>query len=507
MTRVKINIIANFLGQGWVYALQLVLVPTYLKLLGIEAYGLIGFFAVLSTTMQVFDLGLAQTTNREVARWSADPNATLSPRTILRTLEPIYLLVGVLLGVSVVLLSPVIAHRLIKADSLPPEVVAESVRLMAAVVAIQWMQNLYLSALAGLQRQVAINLYRACYAAVGGIGGILSLLLVSAHVVTLFRWYIAASVCGLFGAALLARLTLPRDPGDRGFQRALLGRIWRFAAGSSLINMTALAVSQADKWILIAIVSLEKFAYYALASSLANALYGVVGPVLGAVFPRLTALVARGDEVATRGVYSATSQLVSVLAFPLGLTLALFSHQVLALWTHSETVAAHSSPIATILVLGTMLNCAMFVPYNLQLAYGWTRLGLSVTVAFLVTMVPASIMLATRYGPIGTASVWLALNSVYFIVGVWLTHRRVLKGAASTWYLRDVLPPSLAALLVVGLARLALPADIRGPALVAYLVAVVVGAAAAGVLSAPFLRGWVGQRLTLLRESWGRHST
>ena len=165
-----------------------------------------------------------------------------------------------------------------------------------------------------------------------------------------------------------------------------------------------------------------------------------------------------------------------------------------------------SSAIATILVLGTMLNCAMFVPYNLQLAYGWTRLGLSITVAFLVTMVPASIVLATRFGPVGAASVWLALNLAYFAVGVPLTHRRVLKGAAPDWYLRDVLPPLLAALLVVGLARLALPAGITRPALLASLIAVVLGAAAASVLSAPFLRGWIGQRLALVRESWGRPS-
>ena len=506
MTRVKVNIIANFLGQGWVYALQLVLVPMYLKLVGIEAYGLIGFFVMLSTTMQVFDLGLAQTTNREVARWSADPTTSLSPRTILRTLEPIYLLVGVLLGASIVVLSPVIAHRLIKADALPAEVVAESVRLMAAAVTLQWMQTLYLSTLAGLQRQVAINLYRGCYAALSGLGGIIALVLVSAQIETLFRWYVAASAGGLLGAALLVRSTLPRDPGDRGFQPALLRRIWRFAAGSSLINMTALAVSQADKWILLAIVSLEKFAYYAIASSLASALYGVVGPVLGAVFPRLTALVARGDEIAIRGVYGAASQLVSALAFPLGLTLALFSQEVLVLWTRSEAVAAQSSTIATILVLGTMLNCAMFVPYNLQLAYGWTRLGLSITVGFLVTMVPASIVLANRYGPIGAASVWLALNVAYFAVGVPLTHRRVLKGAASGWYLRDVLPPLLAALLVVGLARLALPAGIAAPALVAFLITVVLGAAAASVFSVPFLRGWVGQRLALVRAGWGRPS-
>jgi O-antigen/teichoic acid export membrane protein len=167
---------------------------------------------------------------------------------------------------------------------------------------------------------------------------------------------------------------------------------------------------------------------------------------MGALFPRFNALVAKADEVNLRSVYHAASQLASALVFPIAFTLALFSYEVLSLWTRNEMVADRSSSIATVLVLGTCLNCVMFVPYNLQLAFGWTRLGLSITVTFLVTLVPASIVLATRYGPIGVASVWLVLNVLYFAVGPYLTHRRVLQGAAPVWYLRDVFPPMLAAL-------------------------------------------------------------
>ena len=47
MSLLKRNIIANFAGQGWAALMALAFVPLYIKFLGIEAYGLIGFFAML----------------------------------------------------------------------------------------------------------------------------------------------------------------------------------------------------------------------------------------------------------------------------------------------------------------------------------------------------------------------------------------------------------------------------------------------------------------------------
>ena len=73
MSSLKINILANFAGQAWSGLLTLALVPVYIKFLGIEAYGLIGFYAMLQGMLVVLDFGLGQTLNRELARYSALP--------------------------------------------------------------------------------------------------------------------------------------------------------------------------------------------------------------------------------------------------------------------------------------------------------------------------------------------------------------------------------------------------------------------------------------------------
>lgn len=43
----KRNLIANYLGQSWTALMGLAFIPLYIKYLGIEAYGLIGLFALL----------------------------------------------------------------------------------------------------------------------------------------------------------------------------------------------------------------------------------------------------------------------------------------------------------------------------------------------------------------------------------------------------------------------------------------------------------------------------
>lgn len=491
MTRVKLNIIANFVGQGWIYALQLALVPLYLRALGVESFGLVGLFTMLNVAAQVFDLGLAQTANREAARWTSESRAQASPRTVLATLLPIYAALGVGVATLIFVLAPVIASRVIQAEHLSPDVMAQAVRLMAGAVMFQWLQSLFMSVLSGLQRQVTVNLFRAVYGTFSGLGAVTILFLVSPTVLALFTWYVGASLVGLLAAAGLAYAVLPRHVDDRGFDSALLRTVWRFALGSSLINVMALILSQADKWIVLSISPLERFTHYSIATAAAMVLYGIVQPVLGALFPRMTALVARSDEATLRNVYHASSQLVAGLAFSMGLTLAMFSQEALLLWTRNGTVAAAAAPIATVLALGTMFNCAMFVPYNLQLAHGWTRLGLITTFVFLASLLPLSVFLGRLYGPIGCAAVWLFLNAVYFCTGVWLTHQRVLRGEARSWYLRDTLPSLACALVVTGAARIAFPAGLSPWMQVLYLAAVGTIALVASMLAAHIPRTWL----------------
>ena len=67
------NLAANFVGSGWTAVARLLCVPLYVQLLGMEAYGLIGFYVTLRAALLVLDLGLATTVNRAMARLSMDP--------------------------------------------------------------------------------------------------------------------------------------------------------------------------------------------------------------------------------------------------------------------------------------------------------------------------------------------------------------------------------------------------------------------------------------------------
>ena len=71
--RQTLNIVANFSGVGARLIFSLFFSIVYFRLLGSEGYGLIGFFTSLTAFSSLFDLGLNQTTVREVARREADP--------------------------------------------------------------------------------------------------------------------------------------------------------------------------------------------------------------------------------------------------------------------------------------------------------------------------------------------------------------------------------------------------------------------------------------------------
>ncbi|HNV87289.1 MAG TPA: oligosaccharide flippase family protein, partial [Candidatus Omnitrophota bacterium] len=63
----KKNIVANYAGQIFSVLIGIFLVPVYLRFLGVEVYGLIGFFASLQMLLNIFDLGLSTTVSREIA--------------------------------------------------------------------------------------------------------------------------------------------------------------------------------------------------------------------------------------------------------------------------------------------------------------------------------------------------------------------------------------------------------------------------------------------------------
>src|SRR5262245_26402516 len=111
MDRIRANIIANFIGRIVTSGAAFCAVPFYINFVGFESYGLIGFLTSLQALFNIFDFGISGAINRELARYSLDPNAAHKMRIIAYTLERLYWAVGVGIGLFVIASSSLISQR------------------------------------------------------------------------------------------------------------------------------------------------------------------------------------------------------------------------------------------------------------------------------------------------------------------------------------------------------------------------------------------------------------
>jgi O-antigen/teichoic acid export membrane protein len=466
------NLLANLAGTGWATLIQLGCVPFYVRLMGIEAYALVGFYFLVLAVLQVLDAGFTTTLNREMARRLVDGSEADAMRDLARTLEGLYWFAGLLLGGTIALLAPHIAEHWVNPESLARSQVVSAISLMGALVALQWPLSLYQSGLLGLQRHVRLNVLRVAFASASGIGAVLALALVSADVVTYFQWQGVVMAANVGATALAFRTALPATARPPRIDPRLVLKTGTFAVGVAVISLFAMVLTQMDKLVLSKLATLETFGHYVLAGTAASGLLLFVTPLYTAVFPRLTSLVAAGDHAAVRTLYHGSSQLLTVLAVPCAAVLALFSFEVLAVWTGDAAAAATSAPMLALLAAGSALNGLMHVPYALQLAHGWTRIGMVLTLAQVVLFLPLLVLAVQRFGAVGAAAIWLAVNAFYLAVGLPWTHRRLLPGDARSWLLRDVGMPATGAILSALIGRLLMPENLDRWSTAAYLLSV-----------------------------------
>jgi O-antigen/teichoic acid export membrane protein len=488
LSGLKLDLVASLAGSTWAMLVQLACVPLYIRFLGIETYGLIGFYLMLQGMLQVLDLGVSPTMNREMARYSVQPEKAAQARDLVRTLEIGYWLIGIVAGAAFIVASPWVATHWIRSGAIPVHSVTQALILMAVLAVLQWPVSFYQGGLMGLRKQVLFNVLRIIAATVSNGGAVLVLWLVSPTIQVFFIWLVATNAVFVVLWTTFLWKSLPAATRSAEFDFSLVRNIGRFAAGVSGIVAFSLVLGQSDKVILSRVFSLKMFGYYSIGGIFGAGLVMIVSSIFGIIYPRLSALVARGDEQAIVRLYHGSTQLMAVLILPLAAVLALFSTEILRLWTRNSEVALNAGPIATLLVVGSAINGLMNLPYALQLAYGWTSIGLTTTISLTIIVIPALLFMATHYGPVGAASVFLGLQVINMLVGIPVTHRRLLRHEMTRWVVQDVSPPLAASVAVVGVARILITRHMSPLSTLAVLAATLLVALVAAAFLAPQIR-------------------
>lgn len=448
----KHNIFSNYVSQVYITLVSILLVPVYLKYMGAEAFGLVGFFAMLQAWFNLLDLGLSPTVARQTACFRGGGLDAISFCRLIRALERIFFAIALCGGGVLFFASGVISSRWLKVNQLPFDQVELSLQMMAVSVAFRWMCGFYRGQLSGSEKLVFLSGYNALFATLRFVGVLGVFRLLGTAPATFFGYQLLVAFVELIGLSHFAYKLLPALPVNLrvDWDWAPIKPLISFSLSIAFTSAVWIIVTQTDKLVLSKILPLSEYGYFSLAVLVANGIMIVSGPVSVAIMPRLARLHTEGNHDGMIQVYRQATRLVTIISVATAVTLALFAREFLWAWTGDVALSEYAAPVLRLYAIGNGVLAVSAFPYYLQYAKGNLRMHLIGNAGFLIFLIPSVIWAARTFGGVGAGWAWLVMNLIYLVAWVPLVHRKLEPGLHQTWFFRDIAGPA-SAITVAGL--------------------------------------------------------
>lgn len=428
----KHSLITNFASQIITAALSIVMVPIYVRHLGVEAYGLIAINAVLLAWVQVLDLGLSPTLCRELGSLRAGTGSKVEVSLLLESLEKLIIGLCAVLLVLSIFVAPFFADRWLKTTSLPVHDIRIAFVLMMFTASARWLSALYRGGVVGIDRQVALNGIVVTFALIRSVL-VVPLIALVPRIEVFFSWQFAAIV----GEAAAMRILLGHSIDARFFSmRFSLSVLLSRAKLSLSIAFSAFMwawTSQIDKVILSKMLPLSAFAVFSMATLLAGGIMLLANPIQQAFIPQLTA-ESFGGGARIRRMYLLATEVTSIAVIPVAAIFACAPDSVFRLWSASAPATPEALRTLQCYAVGNACSVIAALAFLVQYAKGDLSLHLKGNVGFLALFIPAVLYGAIHHGAVGVAYAWLGVNIILLLGWVAIVHSKFLPGLNGSWY-------------------------------------------------------------------------
>lgn len=454
MSKISIskNIFANLVSNIWLMLLLVITTPIYVRLLGIEGYGLIGFYLSWVAIVGIVDIGVTAAAGREVAWLSARPDGRRKIPTLLRSLEVVYWGAILLIGLGILIGTFFFGKEWFQTKDISKEVVWGALMLMAIALVAQVPSGLYISGLMGLQRQVECSGLIAFFGTLRALGAVFVIWLISPDIRAFFLWQIMVSFLqtGMMRWSLWRKVRMEGYPAR--FSKEVLGSIKMFAGGMVLITASSIILTQADKLILSRMVSLEVMGFYMLAWTVTSGLSRIATPLIQAFAPYFTMLVSSGDRDSLEKQVRISSQLMSALILPPSALIVVLSKPILFSWTGSEDIAAGATSIMAVLVVGTAFSACSYPALSILYSEKRLRPVITVNLVSLLVLLPLLMMTVVHFGVIGAAFVWAFYGLILYVTYQLYGLRNIPKARFFSSTMRNFIAPGTVSFVVAFIA-------------------------------------------------------
>jgi O-antigen/teichoic acid export membrane protein len=402
MTQVVQGSIWSLSGQAATLMVSLVATPFVIRLLGTEAYGVFVLINVLIGYFAVVDLGMGQAS----IKFGAEAHARGDGRAEVEVFWTSLLVLSIPTVVTALLLA------------LMAEALAEQVLRLPAYLCEQATVALRLAAIGFVARSVAgvlssaqsIRLRIDLYALINTLAGIGQIALVPLAIA--FRGGVVSAVLvvtgvnigtavahGLVSLRLFTGLLRPHT------SMSLVRPLLKFGIASAAMNLLWIALMNADKLLVVRLVSVRELAYYSVAFTLARLLSLLPAALNQSLFPALSRLYATREPRELQALYTQSLRGLVIWTLPTALGICLVAKPFLAIWAGLDYERESVLPLY-VLLAGSVFDALSYVPRILLTAAGKPHLILYFQALNLLPYFVIFIALITRFGIVGGAVAW-----------------------------------------------------------------------------------------------------
>lgn len=405
-----IKLFSNYGVRLWSLFSVFLFVPLYIKFLGIEAYAVIGFYALILGVISFADAGMSSAITKELSS-----NSSIDRKySIFVIIEKLYLKICLLLAGIIIVFAPSIAKYWLTSNTISNEDLAFFLQLIGLGTVLQLLSSLYFGALFGINKQVEANLIQFIWSFSKAALVVLLLILVSANLKVFFLWQIFCNIIYLLVLRIYFIKNLKyNNPNLKIILKSIPNDIIKYIGSMTLIAVISAVNSQADKIIASALLSLKVFGYYTIASNLGQIPIIMASPLAISIFPLFSSLNQNQDSLKIVISYHKATYVLSLLLMPVFISLIMYTPEVIHIWTGNAIGPLWINKIVFVtrlLLLGSFFLALQFLPYYLLLSKGKTKYTIYQGVAQIILGLPMLYVLVKLLNIEGIGFTWVIIN-------------------------------------------------------------------------------------------------
>lgn len=415
-----------------------IFVPLYIRYLGIEDYAVIGFYALLLGVISFADSGMSSAIIKEFAI----DQTSLYKYSVLRKIENLYWSICIILCISIVLCSNLIAGEWLTSDTISHKDLTYYVILIGIGVTFQLLSSLYYGSLFGLDEQVKANLAQIIWSFFKSAIVILLFFIIKPTLEVYLIWQI---ICNVLYVSVLRFMTIQKLKKNGEELRVVLSgipsRILKYIGGMTLIAIISAVNTQADKIITSSFFSLKIFGYYNIASILAQIPVVLSTPLSLFVFPLFSKFSYENNNKLDIS-FDKISFLLSLLVIPSTVLLIIYAKEFIVLWagaTIDNILLPHIVIALRMLVLGSLFLALQFPLFYLLLSKNETRYTIYQGGIQIIIGLPLLYFCASLYGLRAVAIPWIFINFGSLVYLTIVCFRKYIKIYFLTHFVKNIL--------------------------------------------------------------------